>query len=384
MARQRVLGLPIGKQQRRSRMQMAKMAGAAAAMVAAPAVGVPAARKVAPAARKASQMVGKGKEVAGQVSGAMDTATDVKQAVSSHSSTIGKIGGAISAAKGGGSGGGTKPKLSHLIEQHTDIAAPRSVVYNQWTQLEMFATITKGVDSVEQQSDEKSKWTSKIGPSRRTWTGHVVEQVPDERIAWKAEGGAQLQGVVTFHVLDVDLTRVLLQMEYKPTGAVEWVGNTLRIQRRRAKRDLRLFKHFVELRGEETGKWRGRIDEGQKLEPLLAGQGRVRAKQSSDRGSGGDAGANNRGSSSSSRSNGRPARGGTSASSSSNGRGSGSRSSSNGRRASSRSSANGRSTSGRTRAASGSRSSAASRTSAGQSRSQATPRKRRSSTPSGS
>jgi uncharacterized membrane protein len=262
---------------------MAKAAGAAAAMLAAPVVAVPVAKKAGHVAHKAGSLVGKGKKVAGQASNVMDSATDVKQAVSSHSSTLGKVGGVISAVKGG-EGGGTKPKLSHLIEQHTDIAVPRSVVYNQWTQLEMFPTITKGIESVEQQSDEKSKWTSKIGPSRRTWTGNVVEQIPDERIAWKSEGGAQIQGVVTFHSLDVDLTRVLLQMEYKPTGAVEWVGNTLRIQRRRAKRDLRLFKHFLELRGEETGSWRGRVDEDQKLEPLFAGQGRVRGGQGSDRG----------------------------------------------------------------------------------------------------
>ncbi|MDQ2815190.1 MAG: SRPBCC family protein [Actinomycetota bacterium] len=284
MARQRVLGLPIGKQ-KRSRANMAKAVGAGAAMLAVPAIAVPAARKASGVAKRAGDTINKGKDVAGKVSSAMDTASDVQQAVSSHSSTIGKVSGAIKAVKGGGSGGGTKPKLSHLIEQHTDIAVPRSVVYNQWTQLKMFATITKGIESVEQESDENSKWTSKIGPSRRTWNGHVVEQIPDERIAWKSEGGAQLQGVVTFHSLDTDLTRVLLQMEYKPKGAFEWVGNTLRIQRRRAKRDLRLFKHFIELRGEETGAWREQIDEDDKLEPLFAGQGKVRSKQSSDRGS---------------------------------------------------------------------------------------------------
>jgi hypothetical protein len=142
----------------------------------------------------------------------------------------------------------------------------------------MFPTLVKGIESVEQEDDDKAKWTAKIGPSRRTWTGKIVEQIPDERIAWKSEGGTALQGVVTFHSLDIDLTRVLLQMEYKPTGPVEWVGNTLRIQRRRAKRDLRLFKHFVELRGEETGAWRGRIDDG-RLEPKLSGQGKVDASE---------------------------------------------------------------------------------------------------------
>ncbi len=270
MTRQRVLGLPIGKQ-RRSRGQMAKAAGAAVATLAAPAVAVPVAKRVGKLAHRAGNAVNKGQEMAGQASDMMDTASNVKDAVSSHSSTIGKVGGVISAL-GGKAGGGGKPKLSHLIEQHTNITVPRSVAYNQWTQLEMFPRITKGIESAQQESDEKSKWTSKIGPSRRSWTGHVVEQIPDERIAWKSEGGASIQGVVTFHSLDQDLTRVLLQMEYKPTGAFEWVGNTLRIQRRRAKRDLRLFKHFLELRGEETGAWRGEIDEDKKLEPQFAGQ----------------------------------------------------------------------------------------------------------------
>jgi uncharacterized membrane protein len=280
MARQRVLGLPIGKQ--KPRYQVAKTAGAAAAILA-PALAVPVARKAAPTVRKvgrvargAGDIVDKGQDMASKASDVMQTASNVKEAVSSHSSTIGKIGGLIKAvAKGGGKSGQSKPKLSHLLEQHVDVAVPRSNVYNQWTQFEMFPTLTKGIESASQEEDDKVKMTAKIGPSRRTWTGKIVEQIPDERIAWKSEGGASLQGTVTFHSLSDDLTRVLLQMEYKPTGLVEWTGNTLRIQRRRAKRDLRLFKHFIEMRGEETGAWRGRIDADESLEPQFSGQGKL-------------------------------------------------------------------------------------------------------------
>lgn len=271
MARQKVLGVPIGKK-RRSSSGLARTAGSAAAVLV-PAVAVPAARRIGTLGRKAGDVVEKGQGLAGKASDAANLASDVKESVSSHSSTIGKAFGLVSAlARAGKGGGGSKPKLSHLIEQHTDIAVPRSVVYNQWTQLEMWPTIVKGVEQVEQVRDDRARWTAKIGPSRRSWTGRIVEQVPDERIAWKSEGGVALHGVVTFHSLDQELTRVLLQMEYKPGGPVEWVGNTLRIQRRRAKRDLRLFKHFVELRGEETGAWRGRIEGREKLEPTLAGQ----------------------------------------------------------------------------------------------------------------
>jgi uncharacterized membrane protein len=182
----------------------------------------------------------------------------MKHAVAERTSTLGKVGAIVSEVRKIG-GGDETPKLSHLIEQHTDIAAPRSVVYNQWTQFESFGAVMKGVERVHQDKRDRTEWTAKIGPARRTWTGEITEQVPDERISWRSTGGAKVTGVVTFHELDDSLTRVLLEMDYSPTGVVEHVGNTLRIQRRRAARDLRLFKHFVELRGEETGAWRGRI-----------------------------------------------------------------------------------------------------------------------------
>src|SRR5579875_642896 len=124
--RRRVMGLPIGR--RRSRMKIAKRVGGAAALAAAP-LAVPAARRVVGMTRGAGQMVDQGQELAGKASKVMATAGSVSDAVSSRSSTLGKVGGVVAAlAKGGKSGGGaSKPKLAHLIEQHTDIADPRSV-----------------------------------------------------------------------------------------------------------------------------------------------------------------------------------------------------------------------------------------------------------------
>lgn len=237
-------------------------AGAGAAALAAPAVAVPMVRRARRASGRVGQVVDQTQDAVGKVSEAAGTANKLGEAVSSPAKAIGKIGGAIT-GRGGGSGGSQAPKLSHLIEQHFDIAVSRSVVYNQWTQLEMFPTITKGVESVDQQDDDKAQWTSKIGPSRRSWTGRIVEQIPDERIVWKSEGGVATEGVVSFHDVGDGITRVMLQMEYHPRGAFEWTANTLRVQRRRVKRDLRLFKHFLEMRGEETGAWRGRIEDGE-------------------------------------------------------------------------------------------------------------------------
>ena len=58
------------------------------------------------------------------------------------------------------------------------------------------------------------------------------------------DGGRQghVKGVVTFHPLADDLTRVLLVIEYYPKGLFEKTGNIWRAQGRRARLDLKLYR----------------------------------------------------------------------------------------------------------------------------------------------
>lgn len=249
--RQKVFGLPLGKKKRSSFTPRAVLT-AGAGLAAVPA-GVAAVRKV-------SGLVSPGAQAARQVSDVAETAGDFKEAVGRHSSTLGKAAAVVSTMRKVGRDGASKPKLSHVIEEHKDVAVPRSVAYGQWTQFERFPSIVKGAERVEQSEPEKADWTAKIGPSRRSWKAEITEQVPEERIAWKSTSGLSLKGVVTFHSLDDDLTRVLVEIEYTPRGPVEHVGNLLRIQRRRVRRDLRLFKHFLELRGEAAGELRSDVE----------------------------------------------------------------------------------------------------------------------------
>src|SRR5690606_28363209 len=103
---------------------------------------------------------------------------------------------------------------------------------------------------------------------------------------WESIDGAENRGVVTFHRLDRNLTRVHLEMEYFPNGAVEKVGNLFYAARRRARKDLRLFEHFLELAGAETGAWRGEISLGDEGEGEAGGRdqqgGGGRAEQSQE------------------------------------------------------------------------------------------------------
>src|SRR3954447_21323733 len=152
---------------------------------------------------------------------------------------------------GGGSSDGVK---STSIAESIELGVPASVAYNQWTQFEEFGRFTKGVQKVDQKDETTTDWTAKIAWSTRTWKATITEQVPDQRIAWTAEGDkGSVDGVVTFHELAPNLTKVLLELEYHPKGLFERTGNLWRAQGRRARLDLKNFRRFVMMRGEETG-----------------------------------------------------------------------------------------------------------------------------------
>src|SRR3954470_22167641 len=122
----------------------------------------------------------------------------------------------------------------------------------------------KGVKAVDAKSETESIWRVKVFRSRRTWTAKTQEQVPDRRISWTSEGAkGSTKGVISFHPLADDLTRVLLVMEYFPQGLFEKTGNIWRAGGRRARLDLKHFRRFVTLNGKATGSWRGEIRDGE-------------------------------------------------------------------------------------------------------------------------
>ena len=145
------------------------------------------------------------------------------------------------------------------IEKSIDVRVPVKVAYNQWTQFEEFPRFMEGVEKVVQLDDRRLRWVADIGGQTREWEAEITEQHPDERIAWAGTGDVSHAGVVTFHRLDDTTTRVMLQMEYRPQGALEKVADLAGITKRRVQGDLERFKEFIESRESETGAWRGEI-----------------------------------------------------------------------------------------------------------------------------
>ena len=145
------------------------------------------------------------------------------------------------------------------VEQSIDVEVPVRTAYDQWTQFRSFPEFMEGVERIDQLSDTRTHWVTKVGGVTREFDAEITEQHPDERVAWRSVDGPQHAGVVTFHRLDQDSTRVMLQMDVEPEGVVEKVGDALGVVKRRAKGDLERFKAFIEEQGTETGQWRGEV-----------------------------------------------------------------------------------------------------------------------------
>ncbi len=147
------------------------------------------------------------------------------------------------------------------LESSIDVNVPVSTAYNQWTQFEELPRFMGGVKSVRQLDDKTLDWTAEIAGQEKNWQAEITEQTPDQRIAWTSTSGARNAGAVTFHRIDDNTTRVMLQLDFEPEGALESAGDALGIPERQVEGDLERFKEFIESRGSETGAWRGEVDQ---------------------------------------------------------------------------------------------------------------------------
>ncbi|MFG5721041.1 SRPBCC family protein [Streptomyces murinus] len=193
--------------------------------------------------------------------------------------------------KGGKGRGGNKPTV---IMEFIDVGVPLRTAYDQWTQFQDFSTFAHGVKSVSRAGDTETDWQAKIFLSSRSWKARTTEQIPDQRIQWTSEGAkGSTKGVVTFHALGDNLTRVLLVIEYYPSGFFEKTGNLWRAQGRRVRLDLKHFARFISLKAEADDGWRGEIRDGEVVrshEDAIAEEESEESEEPEDRAEGQESG----------------------------------------------------------------------------------------------
>jgi uncharacterized membrane protein len=125
--------------------------------------------------------------------------------------------------------------------------------YRFWRDLENFPRFMRHVEDVKVLDERRSHWTV-MGPAGRRveWDAEIVEDVPGERIAWKAGPRASVPnaGVVRFEPAPGGRGTILrLRMHYRPPAGeigsmvAHLFGEAPELQ---ARHDLRRFKQMLE------------------------------------------------------------------------------------------------------------------------------------------
>ena len=150
--------------------------------------------------------------------------------------------------------------MAQIIET-VDVDVPVRVAYDQWTQFESFPDFLEEVVSITQVDDTRNHWVVEVGGVRREFDTEITEQHPDDRVAWRSVGGETAHaGVVSFHRLSEDSSRVTVQIDWRPEGLAEMVGSMAGLASHAVRKDLGNFKDFIENRRTATGAWRGDVD----------------------------------------------------------------------------------------------------------------------------
>jgi uncharacterized membrane protein len=145
------------------------------------------------------------------------------------------------------------------VEKSIDVNVPITTAYNQWTQFEEFPRFMGGVEKITQVDDTHLHWEVSIAGVDREFDAEITEQHPDERIAWRSTDGESHAGVVTFHRLEDAVTRINVQIDWKPKDLLEKVGSLLQVDDMQIGNDLKRFKELIESQGVEDRAWRGDV-----------------------------------------------------------------------------------------------------------------------------
>jgi len=203
----------------------------------------------------------------------------LKDTVSSKVDEAGGAGGLVKEAAsgllpGGDGGGGGKGGMPGVgkgrrmpVQQAVDVAVPLETAYNQFTQFEDWPEFMHRVTRVTQEDDCTIGFATKIWGKTKEFEAKIDTQRPDQRIKWRVAQGITHSGVVTFHELAPNLTRIEVNLDVDPGSLIEKAARGMRHVKRAVRADLARYKAFIEMQELETGAWRGVIEDGELVEP---------------------------------------------------------------------------------------------------------------------
>jgi uncharacterized membrane protein len=153
------------------------------------------------------------------------------------------------------------------VQQAVDVGVPLETAYNQFTQFEEWPEFMHRVTRVSQEDDCSLSFATKIWGKTKEFKAQIVTQRPEEKIKWRVSQGITHTGIVTFHELAPQLTRIEVTLDVDPGSLIEKAARGMRHVKRAVRADLHRFKAFIEMQEMETGAWRGAIVDGELVEP---------------------------------------------------------------------------------------------------------------------
>ena len=142
--------------------------------------------------------------------------------------------------------------MNRAIQQAIDLEVAARTAYDQFTQFLDYPRFVRVLEDAQQIDDSHVRGCISHAGREIELEWEICEQIPDKRIAWKSVKGPRNSGVVTFHRIGEERSRIMLQVEVDPM--VDQRAAAIEIER-----ELENFKRFIEERGKPTGAWRGTI-----------------------------------------------------------------------------------------------------------------------------
>lgn len=139
------------------------------------------------------------------------------------------------------------------VEQSFTIDKPAEELYRFWRQFENVPTFTRHVKEVRQIDDKRSRWVvSGPGNIDVEWDAEVINDIPNELIAWRSVEGAQVDNSGSVRFIPAPGgrgTEVRVVIDYIPPGGVfgKWFASIFNeAPEQTIREDLRRFKRLME------------------------------------------------------------------------------------------------------------------------------------------
>ena len=144
---------------------------------------------------------------------------------------------------------------SASLEESIEVEVPVSTAYELWTRFEDYPKFMENVHEVRLLDDTHLHWRAVVGGKEKEWDTEIIERIPYMRIAWRSIRGAKNSGLVSFHKISDNTTKVMLKIDC----VLDERRDSLEAARMQAVGSLKGFKSMLENGASEA--WRGNVEQ---------------------------------------------------------------------------------------------------------------------------